>query len=91
MKNSGYVDFAALKQRVSILQVIAMLNLTAGLKAEGDRLVGCCPIHKGSDEREFIVTPARGLWVCRGAVQCRRRHDRAGGACARRTRLPCRT
>jgi hypothetical protein len=27
MKRSGYVDFAALKQRVSILQVIEMLHL----------------------------------------------------------------
>ncbi len=68
MKRSGYVDFAALKQRVSILQVIEMLNLTAGLKAEEDRLLGHCPIHKGSDEREFIVTPAKGLWLCHG--QC---------------------
>jgi DNA primase len=61
MKRSAYVDFAALKQRVSILQVIEMLNLTSSLKAEGERLLGCCPIHKGNDEREFIVTPAKGL------------------------------
>jgi hypothetical protein len=27
MKRSGYVDFAALKERVSILQVIEMLHL----------------------------------------------------------------
>jgi CHC2 zinc finger len=67
MKRSGYVDFAALKQRVSIVQVIEMLNLTSSLKAEGDRLLGCCPIHKGSNEREFVVTPSKGLWFCRGA------------------------
>ncbi len=68
MKRNGYVDFAALKQRVSILQVIEMLNLTGALKAEGDRLLGCCPIRKGSDECEFIVTPVKGLWFCHG--QC---------------------
>jgi len=49
------------------MQVIEMLNLTGTLKFEGDRLLGCCPIHKGSDEREFIITPAKGLWFCHGA------------------------
>jgi DNA primase len=68
MKTSGYVDFAALKERVGIVQVVEMLNLMPSLKAEGDRLLGCCPIHKGSDDREFIVTPAKGLWFCHG--QC---------------------
>lgn len=72
MRRNGYVDFAALKQRVSILQVIEMLNLAGSLKAEGERLLGRCPIHRGSDEREFIVTPAKGLWFCHG-------HCNAGG------------
>lgn len=66
MTRSGYVDFAALKQRVSIAQVIEMLNLAGTLSAEGDRLVGCCPIHRGSDASEFVVTPAKGLWLCHG-------------------------
>ncbi len=64
----GEVDIAALKQRVSILQVLEMLQLGGALRAEGERLLGCCPIHKGSDEREFIVTPGKGLWYCHG--QC---------------------
>ncbi len=68
MKKSGYVDFTALKQRVSILRVIEMLNLTGALIPEGDRLLGRCPIHQGSDEREFVVTPGKGLWLCHG--QC---------------------
>ncbi len=32
MRRSGYVDFATLKQRVNILQVIEMLNLQNSLK-----------------------------------------------------------
>jgi hypothetical protein len=67
MKKRSYVDFASLKRRVSILQVVEMLGVADTLVADGDRLIGCCPIHKGSDKREFIITPAKGVWVCRGA------------------------
>jgi len=66
MRRSGYVDFAALKQRVNILQVIEMLNLQNALKPEGDRLLGCCPMHKGSDGGKFIITPAKGLGFVMG-------------------------
>jgi len=41
MKKSSYIDFAALKRRVSILQVIEMRGFASTFKAEGDRLVGC--------------------------------------------------
>ena len=68
MRKNAYIDFGALKERISILQVLEMLNLSSALKPEGERLLGRCPIHKGDDEREFIVTPAKGLWFCHG--QC---------------------
>jgi hypothetical protein len=27
---------------------------------------GCCPIHKGTSPREFVITMSKGLWYCFG-------------------------
>jgi len=61
---SAYVDFHDLKARVSITDVLRMLSVAT--KANGAQLRGSCPIHKGSDPRGFVVTPAKGLWYCFG-------------------------
>jgi hypothetical protein len=36
------------------------------LKPSGNQMRGICPIHGGSNNREFVVTPAKGLWYCFG-------------------------
>ena len=59
---SSFVDFKQLKDQVSIEQVVSMLNLQ--LKKHGDQLRGRCPIHHGDNDREFVVTPAKGLFYC---------------------------
>jgi hypothetical protein len=41
------LEVAALKQRVSILQIVEMLNVTSTLDTEGDRFLGCHPISCG--------------------------------------------
>jgi DNA primase len=61
---SSYVDFRDLKERISIEQAVAMLGLP--LKRHGGQLRGCCPIHHGTTDREFVVTPAKGLFYCFG-------------------------
>jgi DNA primase len=53
-----------LKQRVSIEHVLAARGLLRGLRPQGDRLVGCCPIHRGDSPNAFVVTRSRGLWYC---------------------------
>jgi len=60
----SYVDFAELKRSVTIEQVLLMLNIS--LKKSGEQLRGCCPIHAGSNPREFVVTPSKGLFFCFG-------------------------
>ena len=57
-----FIDFAEIKQHVSIEQVVAWLNLS--LDTAGNQLRGCCPIHKGTDKRDFVITPAKGLFYC---------------------------
>lgn len=61
---SGYVDFRELKEKVSIEQVVAMLDLK--LRRTGGQLRGRCPIHHGTTDREFVVTPSKGLFYCFG-------------------------
>ncbi len=35
-----------------------------GLKQHGERLRGRCPVHGGSNETSFSVSPSEGLWHC---------------------------
>jgi hypothetical protein len=61
----SYVDFAELKAKVSITDVLAMLNIDLQrFKQHGDQLRGACPIHQGDNPRGFVVTPGKGLWYC---------------------------
>lgn len=63
MKN-GYIDFADLKDSIGIEQVLQMLGIE--LKRQGDQLRGRCPLHQGGNDRQFVVTPAKGVWYCFG-------------------------
>src|SRR3954469_15235408 len=61
----SFIDFAALKAAVSIDKVAEWLQLD--LKKQGSgQLRGCCPIHNGTNEREFVITPSKGLFFCFG-------------------------
>jgi len=55
-----FIDFADLKKRVGIEQVLDMLGLR--LQGGGPQLRGPCPIHKGTKDRKFVVTPSKDLW-----------------------------
>lgn len=59
-----YIDFAELKSHVGIESVVAMLDIR--LKKFGDQWRGRCPIHGGGNDREFVVTPRKGLYYCFG-------------------------
>jgi DNA primase len=61
---TGYVDFAELKDRVSIEKMLEILSVS--LKRQGAQLRGCCPIHQGRDQRGFVVTPAKNAFYCFG-------------------------
>ena len=65
----NYVDFAKLKQEVTIEQVFPMLDLD--LKRKGDQYRGECPVCDGTD-RSFVVTLSKQAWYCFG---CRKGGD----------------
>jgi len=65
------LDFAELKQRVSIEQVATWIG--AQLKPHGAQLRGPCPICKAGGDRAFVITPAKGCYYCFG--ECRKGGD----------------
>jgi DNA primase len=67
-----FIDFAELKQKVTIIQVAEMLGLK--LTQSGTQLRGCCPIHNGNQDRQFVITPEKGVWFCFGQ-ECNRGGD----------------
>lgn len=60
MSNRPRIDFAGIKARVSLEQVMELLDLR--LKRSGNQFRGTCPIH-GGDPRSLAVTPEEG-WYC---------------------------
>jgi hypothetical protein len=66
------VLFEQLKRTVPISAVLAKYGIE--LKRQGNSLKGRCPVHKGSNSRQFVVDEAKGLWRC-FSPSC----DRGGG------------
>ena len=58
------LDFARLKQAVSIERVLADQGLLRHMSLRGARITGPCPIHKGDNRRAFVVDRRKGLWRC---------------------------
>jgi DNA primase len=61
---SHAIDFAEVKQQVSIERAAEMLGIK--LKRSGSQLRGSCPICNDGGDRVFVITPAKGLYYCFG-------------------------
>ena len=57
-------NFAELKAKVGIEQVLSMLELS--LKKQGEQLRGRCPVCKSGGDRGLVVTPDKGVFYCLG-------------------------
>ncbi len=64
MSQATTVSFTKIKSSVPI--DIALHHYGIVLKPQGKRLVGCCPIHRGSNRKAFTVSADRRLWNCYG-------------------------
>ena len=64
--NSGWVNFKEVKQRVSLKAVLEHYGLLDLLKPSGKNLIGCCPIHQGSNPRQFSVNLKENIFNCFG-------------------------
>jgi DNA primase len=61
---SHAIDFAELKQQVTIERAAEMLGIK--LKKSGSQLRGSCPICNDGGDRVFVITPTKGLYYCFG-------------------------
>lgn len=58
------LDFAEIKRRVSVEDVLGARGLLAGLRRHGDRLTGPCPVHGGDNPTAFVVDRKKDVWFC---------------------------
>ena len=65
-KSRNWVDFKEIKQKVTMKMVLDYYGVFDALKPSGNNLVSCCPIHKGSNPRQFSVSLEKNLWHCFG-------------------------
>ncbi len=65
--SAPFVSFQAVKQAVSMREVLEHYGLLDTLKRRGaDALTGPCPIHHGSNPTQFRVSLAKNCWNCFG-------------------------
>ena len=63
-----YIDFAAVKAAVTIVQVLERYGILASLRPlpSRDGFVGRCPIHQGTSQDQFKVSVSKNCWNCFG-------------------------
>lgn len=59
-------DFGELRRLVPLVAILRHYRLDAELKRVGSQLAGRCPIHRGSNTRQFVVNLQSGTWFCHG-------------------------
>ena len=61
-KSSKFVNFRAVREAVSMEDILRHYAILEPMKRTGDNLSGCCPIHKGSNPTQFRVSLQKNLW-----------------------------
>ena len=68
--NDVFVDYKHLKTCVSIIMVLDHYGWVRELKGTGNTVRSCCPIHNGSNDKQFVVNIRNNTWCCFG--DCRK-------------------
>ena len=66
----GFIDCKHLKTCVSIIMVLDHYGWVRELKGTGNTVRSTCPIHNGSNDKQFVVNIRKNTWCCFG--DCRR-------------------
>lgn len=64
MPPSHWVNFAEIRKRVSIEDVLLKYYRLDNLTRDGTKLVGPCPVHQGDSPRAFHADLEKNLWHC---------------------------
>ena len=59
------LNFQQIKQ-VPLTAVLERYGRLGEMKRIGAQLFGTCPIHRGSNKKQFVVDPAKNVWKCFG-------------------------
>jgi hypothetical protein len=68
--NDVFPDYKLLKTCVSIIMVLDHYGWLRQLKGAGNTVRSCCPIHNGSNDKQFVVNIRNNTWCCFG--DCRK-------------------
>ena len=60
----NWVNFADIRKRVSIEDVLLRYYRITNLKRDGTKLSGPCPVHDGESPRSFHVELDKNIWHC---------------------------
>ena len=63
-KKENWVDYKTIKEQVSMQMILNRYGIK--LKNSGKNHVSCCPIHKGTNSRQFSVNLEKSIWQCFG-------------------------
>ncbi len=63
-QKKNWVDYKEIKESISIIAVLDKYGIE--LKQSGENHTSCCPIHKGSNSRQFSVNLEKSIWNCFG-------------------------
>ena len=67
-RKNNWVDYKEIKSRVSMEMVLKHYNVFEALsEVAGKNVLGCCPIHQGTNQRQFSVYLAKSIWRCFGS------------------------
>jgi hypothetical protein len=58
---------------VPLATILARYHILGDLKRIGAQHFGCCPIHKGTNKKQFVCDLNKGTWFCFG--DCRKGGD----------------
>jgi hypothetical protein len=64
--NRERIDFATVRNAVTFEMVLARYGIMGDMKRVGSQYVGCCPLHHGSNPKQFVVNPKTSTWFCFG-------------------------
>ena len=61
-----WVNYKEIKSRVNIGQVLEHYGVLGNLREKGDELIGCCPIHQGTNANQFHASRTKNNFMCFG-------------------------
>jgi DNA primase len=61
-----WVNYKEIKARVNMEQVLEHYGVLGHLREKGDDLIGCCPIHHGTNANQFHASRTKNNFMCFG-------------------------